>query len=162
MRVTLVTQEREPLEAFGDPAVAEALKAAGVAFAHEPTGADRIVALPLVRGPKIPGVPTTGLYDFIPVDGYQRVVGFERVYAIGDATDYPVKQGGLACAQAEVAARHIAGLPVEPFKPELRATLLTGTGHILLGGGQGPDKIPGRRVAQFLSAARAAASPGTP
>jgi sulfide:quinone oxidoreductase len=162
MRVTLVTPEQQPLQAFGDPAVADALDAAGVTFAHEPTGADRIVSLPLVRGSKIPGVPTTGLYDFIPVDGYQRVVGLSDAYAIGDATDFPVKQGGLACAQAEVAAAHIAGVPTEEFRPQLRATLLTGTGQIALGGGQGPEKIPGRRVAQFLSAARAAESPGTP
>jgi sulfide:quinone oxidoreductase len=151
IRVTLVSSEERPLQAFGDPAVADALAAAGIAFTHERTGADRVVALPLVRGPKIPGVPTTGLYDFIPVDGYQRVVGLPGAYALGDATDYPVKQGGLACAQAEVAAAHIADpVTAAPFRPELRATLLTGGEPLALGGGQGPDKVPGRRLARFL------------
>ena len=130
MRVTLVTPEERPLQAFGDPAVAEALAPPGSRSRTSGTDADRLVSLPLVRGPQIPGVPTTGLYDFIPVDGYQRVVGLADAYAIGDATDFPVKQGGLACAQAEVAAAHIAGAPTEPFRPELRATLLTGTGEI--------------------------------
>jgi sulfide:quinone oxidoreductase len=46
-------------------------------------------------------------------------------------TAFPVKQGGLAAQQADAAARDIAaraGIPVTPapFRPLLRAALLTG------------------------------------
>lgn len=77
--------------------------------------ADRIVSLPLLRGPRIPGVPGTGLYGFIPVDEHLRVRGLAHAYAIGDATDHPLKQGAIACRQAAEAAVHIAasyGAPV--------------------------------------------------
>ncbi|MEA2519659.1 MAG: sulfide:quinone oxidoreductase, partial [Chloroflexota bacterium] len=91
---------------------------------------DRIVSLPVLDGPCLPGVPaTTG--GFIAVDEFCRVPGLPGVYAIGDATDLLVKQGGLACQQADVVARHIAheaGAPheAEPFLPVLRGRLLTG------------------------------------
>jgi sulfide:quinone oxidoreductase len=55
------------------------------------------------------------------------------VYAAGDATWYPVKQGGLATQQADVAAAAIAtdfgiAAPGEPYRPVLRGILLTGEG----------------------------------
>ena len=95
--------------------------------------ADRIISLPLVRGPHIPGVPATGLFGLIPVDPYGRVDGLPDVYAIGDATDFPLKQGGIACQQADavaanIAARHGADVAPTRFEPVLRATLLTGDG----------------------------------
>ncbi len=114
--------------------------------------ADRIVSLPLVRGRRIVGVPTTGPYSLIGVDAHGRVTGLTSVYAIGDATDFPVKQGGIACQQADAAAEHIAAglgaaITPAPFRADLRATLLTGAGDpILLNGGQGPEKLPGRRL----------------
>jgi sulfide:quinone oxidoreductase len=48
------------------------------------------------------------------------------VYAIGDMTNRPLKQGGLAAQQADVAAAAIgaaAGLTAssEPYRPVLRA-----------------------------------------
>jgi sulfide:quinone oxidoreductase len=60
-----------------------------------------------------------------------RVEGAPRVYAAGDATWYPLKQGGVATQQADAAAATIAadaGLPValKPFSPVLRGILLTG------------------------------------
>ena len=121
--------------------------------------ADRIVALPLVRGLRIPGIPTTGLYGLIGVDAYGRVKGLTDVYAAGDATDYPVKQGDIACQQADavataLAARYGGTEPASPFQPVLRATLLTGTGaSIPLGPGAGVDelgKLPGRYLAPYL------------
>ena len=95
--------------------------------------ADRIVALPLVRGPRIPGVPATGVFGLIPVDPYGRVAGLPGVYAAGDATDYPIKQGAVACDQADaiattIAAHHGAPSTPAPFEPILGATLLTGAG----------------------------------
>ena len=154
-RVTLTTPEQTPLQAFGAGAsaeVARALDEAGIEFrtGTHPPDADRIVSLPLLRGPQLPGVPETGLYGLIPIDGYGRVTGLADVYAIGDATDFPLKQGGIACLQADAAAGHIAaryGAPVtpQPFHPELRAVLLTGTGEIALGGAT--RKLPGRYLA---------------
>jgi hypothetical protein len=58
------------------------------------------------------------------------VLGVERVFAAGDATWFPVKQGGLAAQLADCAASAIAalaGAPVDPqvFRPVLRGALLT-------------------------------------
>ena len=159
VRVTLVTPEERPLELFGEAASAEvaaALAAAGVEFTHHQVEADRLVSLPLVRGPRIAGVPATDLYGLIPVDDYGRITGLSGAYAIGDATDFPIKQGGLACQQAaaaatHIAARHGADVAPEPFRPVLRATLLTGRGApIALGGGPPIDKLPGRYLAPLV------------
>jgi sulfide:quinone oxidoreductase len=59
------------------------------------------------------------------------VRGADDVYAAGDATSFPIKQGGLAAQQAVAAAQTIAataGAPVEPapFRAILRGLLLTG------------------------------------
>ena len=52
----------------------------------------------------------------------------EHVFAAGDATDFPVKQGGLGTQQADVAAAGIAALAgdhePERFDPVLRGVLL--------------------------------------
>jgi hypothetical protein len=83
---------------------------------------------------------------FLPTDQHGAVRGVEAVYAAGDGTDFPVKQGGLAAQQADAAAHAIAqraGVDVEPapFKPVLRGRLLTGGGsrflRQLLTGGEG-------------------------
>jgi sulfide:quinone oxidoreductase len=54
-----------------------------------------------------------------------------RVFAAGDATDFPVKHGGIGAQQADTAAAGIAHLAgaVErppPLKPAIRGMLLTG------------------------------------
>jgi len=151
VELTLVSPEPRPLAVFGprpSAAVGELLEAAGVRFAggtyaeSEPGGvrlspggarlaADRVVALPLVRGPRLDGVPLDPELGFIPVDRHGRVEGLEDVYAAGDATTYAVKQGGLAAQQADAVAQHVAarhGAPVEPlpFRPVLRGMLFTG------------------------------------
>ena len=108
---------------------------------------------PLGAGPARPRDTDAGLFGLIGVDIYGRVKGLTDVYAAGDATDYPVKQGDIACQQADavataIAARHAGAAPASPFQPVLRATLLTGTGApITLGPGAGADelgKLPGR------------------
>ena len=52
------------------------------------------------------------------------------MYAAGDATTFPVKQGGLATQQADAAAETIAQarapVTARPFTPVLRGVLLTG------------------------------------
>ncbi len=55
----------------------------------------------------------------------------EDVFAAGDTTAFPVKQGGLAAQQADAAAEAIAVLAgadiaAEPFRPVLRGLILTG------------------------------------
>jgi len=64
-------------------------------------------------------------------DLHGLVEGETDVYAAGDATTCPIKQGGVATQQADAAAGAIAaklGAPVDPkpFRPVLRGLLLTG------------------------------------
>jgi sulfide:quinone oxidoreductase len=147
----LVTPELEPLEIFGteaSAAVAQLLAAAhitvhpGVFAQIHPGGriethpgseiaVDCVVALPVLEGPKLDGVPSSA-QGFIPVDDVGLVAGLDSVYAVGDATDRPIKQGGLACQQADVTAAHIAAkagaaVEVPPLEQVLRGRLLTGT-----------------------------------
>ena len=91
---------------------------------------DCVVALPLLEGPELDGIPSTA-HGFIPVDDAGLVDGLDGVYAVGDATDRPIKQGGLACQQADVTAAHIAAragadVDVPPLQQVLRGRLLTG------------------------------------
>lgn len=148
VRLDILTPEREPLEAFGvgvSERLRKALAARAIGLlrpdALPQLGADAIVALPRVFGPRLRGLPANA-DGFLPVDGFGRLPGAPRVYAAGDVTDHPIKQGGLAAQQAETAAAHIAataGAPVEPrpFTPALRALLLTGGVPLHLLGG--PD-----------------------
>lgn len=192
--LALVTPEARPLELFGveaSEAVARLLEQRGVelhtgrhptAFAggmltvvpadHSPLELDRVVSLPELAGPHIPGLPQTG-DGFIPVDAHGAVEGAEDVYAAGDATGFPVKQGGLATQQADAVAEMVAaraGAPIEPqpFRPVLRGLLLTGTAprymraEIAGGHGEGgvseqalwwpPSKIAGRYLSPYLGA----------
>jgi sulfide:quinone oxidoreductase len=92
--------------------------------------ADRIVALPRLFGPRISGLPSDR-DGFIGVDDHGRVDGTPNVWAAGDCTTFPVKQGGIAAQQADVVAATLAaeaGAAVEspPFEPVLRGMLLTG------------------------------------
>jgi len=148
--VALVTPEDEPLQLFGaeaSEAVRGLLEDRGIvvhtrAYPAEarpgelllvPDGAitaDRVVALPRLHGPHIGGIPQT-FEGFVPVDPHGRVDGMTGVYAAGDITTFPVKQGGIATQQADAAAQAIAaGLGADivphPFKPVLRGLLVTG------------------------------------
>ena len=71
---------------------------------------------------------------FVPVDGHGRVPGLDGVWAAGDCTAFPIKQGGLAAQQADAAAESIAAragadVDPQPFRPVLRGVLLTGRGR---------------------------------
>lgn len=151
----IVTPESEPLGIFG-PAAARAIcdllgdrgvrLRRGLASAiaggrlHLADGgtiaADRVVALPRIAGRPLPGLPADG-EGCIAVDDHAAVAGLDGVFAVGDATAFPVKQGGLAAQQADAAAAAIAaraGAPVEPkpFVPMLRGLLLAGVTPVYL------------------------------
>ena len=134
--LTVVTPERAPLWVFGadaSAAIAELLAERGIALrtgaravavrpgelelAEGPVVlADRVIALPRLSGPAITGLPSDA-DGFIPVDRHGRVAGLPGVYAAGDATTFPLKQGGLATQQADAAAESIAaylGASIEP------------------------------------------------
>lgn len=150
--ITIVTPETAPLEVFGaaaSEAVGALLAERGITHiassgckvpapgqvsiepGHQHIQADRVIALPELVGPSTPGVPKHNRYGFIPVDSHCRVLGLERVFAAGDATEFPVKHGGVAAQHADAAAISIAalaGAPVrpEPFHPTIRGILLNG------------------------------------
>ena len=78
----------------------------------------------------LPGLPQRQ-NGFVQTDTAMHVDGLEAVWAAGDATWFPIKQGGLAAQQADVAARSIAAragahVPIEAFQPVLRGVLVTG------------------------------------
>jgi sulfide:quinone oxidoreductase len=187
--ITVVTPEDAPLELFGQAAseaMHELLEARGIevrlratplTFADgklttAPAGlvpADRVVALPRLEGPRLSGV----LHDphgFIPTDAHCQVADEIDVWAAGDATRFPIKQGGVAAQQADAAAEAMAaraGAAVEPqpFRPVLRGLLLTGMVPRFFRSEAGtassgvdteplwwpPAKIVGRYLAPFLA-----------
>src|SRR6266540_3675985 len=189
--LVIVTSEPAPLALFGRAAserVHDLLRERGIAVRASTypvelsdallkcvrgsdVAADRVVALPRLSGPAIEGVPRDR-NGFLRTDAHGRVAGAADVYAAGDLTAFPIKQGGLAAQQADAAAETIAaaaGAAIEPtpFRPVLRALLLTGARptflQVELGGGHGetstasqdppwrqPGKIVGRRLAPFL------------
>ncbi len=150
LSTTIVTPEDSPLAIFGltaSSAVAGVLEKANIqtihsAYVEVPRSGevvvnpgdrrlrvDRVIALPELYGPRIRGIPLGG-NGFIPVDRHCRVPGAEHVYAAGDASDFPIKHGGIAAQQADVAAQSIAALAgaaatPEPFRPVIRGILLT-------------------------------------
>jgi sulfide:quinone oxidoreductase len=196
----IATAEPEPLALFG-PAAGEALRemldARGIALwtrsrplvardgllavePGPPLRADAVISVPELHGPALAGLPADSR-GFIPVDAHGRVAETPGVYAAGDATTFPVKQGGLATQQADAVAEAVAadlGLRAEaaPFRPVLRGLLLTGgaplylraeltgdrepTAHRLRGQVSAralwwpPGKVAGRYLAPYLSTAR--------
>ncbi|MDX6700248.1 MAG: sulfide:quinone oxidoreductase [Baekduia sp.] len=191
-RLQLVSPEATPLALFGpaaSAAVADLLARAGVEFVGnayarpdvdghlellpggERLDAERVVALPTIEGIHLGGVPGDDR-GFIPVDEDGRVRGLADVYAAGDGTTFPVKQGGLACQQADAIAELLAAaagadVDPQPFRPVLRGRLLTGRGAQFLerrpgaGGGERPRpelrlwsahrKVDGRYLSPWLA-----------
>jgi sulfide:quinone oxidoreductase len=193
-RLTIVTPEDGPLTIFGRRAseqVGELLAeqeievvtgATPVKFEHgalsivpgEEIEADAVIAVPRLEGRRIEGLPY-GADGFIPIDDHARVVGRAHTFAVGDVTNFPVKQGGIATQQADVAAETIAAelgcdVDANPLDPVLRGVLWTGAKpRYLFGwlaGGHGetsiaserppwpvdnPSKLIGRYLTPFLS-----------
>jgi sulfide:quinone oxidoreductase len=150
VELTLVTPEQRPLQVFGQAAstsVAEQIEIHGIHLRTDTvplrfedgvlrflgTGeveVDRVVALPRIEGPRLPGLPHDA-NGFVPTDAHARVRGLYDVYAAGDLTDFPIKQGGLAAQEADAAAESIAAsaganIAPKPFAPVLRGLMLTG------------------------------------
>lgn len=148
--LVIVTPEDVPLQLFGPNAsdqVAALLSDRGIAIKTgsypirfeggklsivpgDSIPADRVVSMPSYEGRQIDGIPGDQR-GFIPVDEHGRVRGLPDVFAAGDATDFPVKQGGLAAQQSDAVAATIAAqlngeVEPEPFHPTLRGLLLTG------------------------------------
>jgi sulfide:quinone oxidoreductase len=122
--------ERAGVE-FRGGAVAEAFEGGVLSLRDgEAIPADAVVAVPRLRVPPLLGVPQDE-HGFVATDELARVEGLADVYAAGDVTAFPVKQGGVSVRQAQAAATCIAaraGAPVspEPFEPVLRGVMLTG------------------------------------
>ncbi len=157
IEATVVTPEQAPLALFGEEAseiVGGLLEDRGVRFVGGAVAkdvqrdgsltladggaipADRVVALPELRGRRFTGVPASRS-GFVPVDARGRVEGLEDVYAAGDVTTFPIKQGGLAAQQADVVAQTIAaglGVRVKQVRAPrvLQARLLGGERPVLL------------------------------
>jgi sulfide:quinone oxidoreductase len=129
------------------------------------------VTLPLLLGPGLPGLPSDA-NGFIPADEHGRVLGWPDVFVAGDATTFPIKQGGIATQQADAVAEMIAAraggvTAVTSQSPVLRGLLLTGGQSQFLrrelndvhGEGDAaahalwwpPSKIAGRWLAPYLA-----------
>ena len=190
--ITIVTPEETPLGLFGaeaSTAVGDLLHEQGIVVMTETlveTGAhgpslgvgpghrrvpvDRVVSLPLLEGPRVAGLPADAA-GFLPIDAHCGVPGADDVWAAGDGTTFPIKQGGIASQQADAAAEQIAaraGAPIEPrpFRPVLRGMLLTAASprwlrHAVAGAGGDsvaaehalwwpPTKVAGRYLAPYL------------
>jgi sulfide:quinone oxidoreductase len=173
VELVLSTPEARPLELFGQAAsdaISELLDLRGIRVTHdEDVDADAIVALPTLEGQPLEGIQQDK-HGFVATDEFGWVLGLTDVYAAGDLTQFPVKQGGIAAQQADAVASSIAadaGAPVRPagFEPVLRGVLLTGMAPRFLRSGPGarpslidtqplwwpPAKIVGRYLAPFLA-----------
>ena len=192
VQLKLVTHESRPLELFGAEAsesVQALLDERGIELVTDrvplearddqlvtapgpPVDAQCVVSLPRIEGPSVAGLPHDG-NGFVPVDTHARVESLDGVFAAGDATTCPLKQGGIATQQADAAAEAIAAelgaeLEPQPFRPVLRGLLLTGAAPRYLraeiAGGRGdewsvsesalwwpPGKIAGRYLAPYLA-----------
>jgi sulfide:quinone oxidoreductase len=148
--IAVVTAEDSPLGVFGPEAsasVGRTLGRVGIAVragavvrgwrwgqldiaGGEPLLADRVIALPVQRGPLVDGLPADA-HGFVRTGSDGSVPGAADVWAVGDGSSFPVKQGGIACQQADSVAAAIArrlGIEAEelPFQPILRGWVWDG------------------------------------
>lgn len=188
--VRLVTPEEYALELFG-PAARDAIEPmldalgielvtgarpvavlAGVLqLADGEIAAEHVVTLAEVSARPVAGLPIDRA-GFIPVDLHGQVAGEPDVYAAGESTSYPLRQGGLATQQADAVAEAIAhrfagGAAPAGFRPVLRGRMLTSGAPLYLQSrpsGQSlastrslwspPEKVAGRYLAPYLATAR--------
>lgn len=192
LRFEFVTPEPQPLALLGRAAGTEVQKmldhrrieCVTGTYVHEaddgnlimtpgdrPLEADRVVSLPILDGPAIEGLPADE-HGFITIDENCRLPGSPDIYAAGDGTTFPIKQGGLATQQADaiieqVAARAGASVDPKPFRPVLRGHLLAADDSFYasqdLAGGAGegvtscdylwwpPHQIGGRYLPAYLA-----------
>lgn len=189
VELTLVTSEPRPLGLFGDGAsnaVGRLLASADIEIRQNTTpvrfkdgglevtrgprlDCDQVVSLPIPEVSAIAGIPQDPR-GFIPTDRFGQVLGVERVYAAGDATSFPIKQGGIATQAADAAASAVAELAgadivAQPFQPVLRGAILTEWGPRYLRARTSattgvaarsplwwpPAKVAGRYLAPYLA-----------
>jgi sulfide:quinone oxidoreductase len=162
-RITVVTPEAAPLGIFG-PRAAEQTRALlaerrvdvvtgarPLEFAAgrlqidrgEDIEADAVITLPRLEGRKVRGI-SHDEDGFVAVDEHGAVIGLERIYAAGDITSLPFKQGAFATQQADSVAEAIAaavgvGIEPRPAGPRMRAVLWTGQGPRYLAAENGPN-----------------------
>ena len=152
VEVAIVTAEDRPLGLFGSEASASVERTLGRAGIEvhagavirgwqwgrldiaggEALAADRVIALPVQRGPSVEGLPSDA-HGFVRTGADCSVPGAANVWAVGDGSSFPVKQGGIACQQADAVAAMIArsvGAKMEelPFMPTLRGWVWDGDG----------------------------------
>jgi sulfide:quinone oxidoreductase len=157
--LTFITADPAPLPTFGEEvgqAISGLLQKAGVQLmvgsrvntngpqeltvkpAHVTLHLDWMVSVPRISGPNIRGIPGFAEDRFLHVDSFCRVPDTDgRIFAAGDATDLPVKHGGVGAQQADTAAAgiaHLAGVgqAPEPLRPEIRGMLVTGEDPLYL------------------------------
>jgi sulfide:quinone oxidoreductase len=176
-RITVVTPEAAPLGIFGARAAEQtrallAERSVDVVTGARPlefaagrlridrgedVDADAVIALPRLEGRRVSGIP----HDrdgFVAVDKHGAVIGLERIYAAGDITSLPFKQGPFASQQADSVAEEIAaavgvGIEPRPAGPRMRAVLWTGQGPRYLAAENGPSgglSTPSQRHLEFL------------
>jgi sulfide:quinone oxidoreductase len=199
--LVVVTPEDAPLQLFGRRAseqVAELFAERGIEVIAGATPvkyedgrltvspsaaveADAVLGMARIEGRQIGGVPHD-LDGFVAIDDHCRIRGMQQAFAAGDVTSFPVKQGGIATQQADVAAEAIAAelggiASASPFDPILRGVLWTGADPLYLSGylagghgetslagneppwdGAGEGKIVSRYLTPFLGRAGAKAS----
>lgn len=195
VELVLVTPEHSPLEAFGaDIAshISSLLAERGIAMRTDtvplragpgglvvvhgaPVEVERIVSLPRLGGPWVGGLPHDK-EGFLATDPHGAVLGVEAVWAAGDGTAFPLKQGGLAAQQADAAAAAIAAhlgadVPPEPFRPVLRGLLLDPRGARFLDARRGdlsatplwwpPSKVAARHLGRYLTPGAPAVQAGS-
>jgi sulfide:quinone oxidoreductase len=193
--LVVVTPEHGPLDAFGariashiwsmmaeraivvhTDAVPLRAGPGGLVVEHgETVQVDRIVSLPRLGGPWIAGLPHDA-QGFIPTDPYGAVPEAQAVWAAGDGTAFPIKQGGLAAQQADAAAASMAaflGAEVQPtpFHPVLRGLLLDPRGPRFLDATRGdladtplwwpPTKVAAPHLGRYLARDRRPDERGT-
>jgi sulfide:quinone oxidoreductase len=147
--LSLVSPEPEPLALFGAPVsqqVAQLLAAGGIEFVSGHAlrldagrlrlagggdlAAGTAISLPRLSGARIPGL-AHDRDGYLRIDQFGRVAGVRRVFAAGDTTAFPVKQGGIATQHSDVIAAVLAaelgaGGAAPGLAPVLRAVLMSG------------------------------------
>jgi sulfide:quinone oxidoreductase len=134
VEISLATYEETFVQAFGPRVhdiVADELAARGIRSftAHELERVDEHeayfrngVSIPFDLAVAFPPYTASTSFHNLPTDQHgfisteltsRQVVGHPGVYAVGDASDYPVKQAFMAFLQADAAADHLAALVLD-------------------------------------------------
>lgn len=174
--ITLITPENEPLAIFGPQAsqtlqqLLDQYEITTITSSHCTTPApgrltmhpmareirtDLVITLPELSGAAIPGIPVSAAHGFLTTDRNGHVAKTDRVFAAGDITDFPVKQGGIAAQQADSAAASIARLAGADIDPQPIVPVLCG----LLWDGKTPLYLRARMTGTHGSRSQVSSEP---